>query len=1195
LHLKQLTIQGFKSFAGRVDIKFYPAITAIVGPNGSGKSNIVDAVRWVLGEQNPRTLRGTHLPDVIFAGSDKTRPLGMAAVELTLDNSDGHLPLEYSEVTITRQVFRSGESRFFINRHPCRLKDIQDLFLDTGLGRNSFFFIGQGEVAAVLTATPVERRLFLEDAAGIARYRAHKTEAQEKLADTAENLVRVKDIIAEVEDRLGPLRQAAALARKHRELSAELASLEQQLLSHEWHQLQKQLARETARDAELSAELNKITSGLAQCESRLQTEQKALQESLACFEEVQAQWHEKRREEQEIRHQAEMLRERESRLVMDVERQQRLVAAAGQQKAQLQAALQAVEDRWQNLARRLSAVTEVHARLTGEKAGLAEKVAAAGAGWQKARARLSAAETAAARWGGELAGHLKDDPAGEARRRQNLAREKEEVQKHLEAAELERGELGQQKEALERSLAAERSVIAGETRQLAEIAKARKEAGQKLSRHQSRCQEVKARLHLLRELSRSYEGYNRGVKTIMAAGKRFAGLIGAIGEMIEVSPGYEAAIEAALGPLLHAVLMAGMEEVLEAASYLREKKGGRTAFLPLAALSGSAEEYLLAEEAKARLAEIPGFVGLAYDLVQCREEACPATALLLGKVAVCRDIKSAWAAVRAVPFPGGCRLAVTCEGELVTPEGVITAGESREDTADSLLVRQRTIQELARELEQLVAGQKELEAEATMLNRRFGELTSSYEARQKRIKQLEMDLSAVERKLKTVALEIQNWQRRRNRLHEEEKAFDQAVQEKSERLKLVQAELQAAQEEQAAAAMQLEAAEKEKAAIEGSFKELEERLAAVTVELAELRQRVQAEEREKNRIRSSLKDAEQREVAAGRGAAQALADRKALAAEFARKEEGLKRCRTEIAALNEQKAALQAQLAERRQLIAGQLETEKTLRRQKEELMERAQQCRINQERIKAALLAVDEKAAEKGLEIIVPDTSFSPAAARKQVKALSRELVELGPVNHGAIAELEAVETRYNYLRKQCEDLQTASKRLEETIREIDQTTRKKLLDTFAAVNAAFGRLFSTLFGGGRAECQWLDEADPLESGITITAAPPGKKPQSLLALSGGERALTAVAFLFAVLSVRPSPFCILDEIDASLDEANIAKFARLLVEFSKNTQFIVITHRRQTMETADTLYGVVMNEKALSQLISLRLAEEYALVGGE
>lgn len=1187
MHLKRLEIFGFKSFADKLEIVFPQGITGVVGPNGSGKSNISDALRWVLGEQSVRTLRGLRTEDVIFAGSEDRKPLGMAEVTLVLDNTDATLPLDFTEVSVTRRVYRSGESDFLINKAPVRLREIQDLFMDTGLGREAYSVIGQGKIDSILSAHSEERRAVFEEAAGIMRYKNKKALAVRKLEETEANLLRVNDIITELQDQLGPIGVQAAIAQQYLDLVGQLRRLEINCLGQE-------ISRLKAEEERLSNELEQMNLALAQTAGSESLEEAALEEARLRLaqagdevESFQARMAELTAGIEKSFGAEHLLQERKNHMQAERQRLEKSVA-------ELQSRVVALES---ELAKERETLRQVVERRTGlegrhssaEQALNDQNLALAGI--------MSGIETTKQ----EIVRNINDLAKAKHNannievEREFLNRKEVEDQQRLVGVQDELARVdhrlarndeshkrnGADSEAVSSEISRAREQLAENERAIAAHTASRDTLLQKTHKAESR-------LAALSEMQQSYQGYFQGVRSVLTEpspdGFRKA-IRGTVADVIRVQKGYETAMEVALGSSLQSVVVDTERHAREAIEWLRNNSRGRATFLPLDMIEDHDRRVDGYEDALKQFAAVPAVSVMKFDA-----EYRSVIHFLLGHTAVAPDME------RAVGLSRRLHKAVrvvTPSGDIVNAGGSMTGGSS-ERKGYGLLERKQEIETLEADLKELG---KSL-AEAGRL------IDDALKTREKTQAALQESLA----RRQTLDLERVGLEKEREAIASERGRVDREIE-------LIRAG--ADQREQQRSALEEGSTELSAtiARLEADGQALESRLRSLEAEAGQLRDSKEDDYRVLADIQASLAGVKQEELNGLKtcDSLNRMIGENAERIEAARAE--IERLRVDETAADEQIAAERksreslegdrAQGEERIRVLRGdRIAMTETLRQQEDGLRERRKRVSDIEHRAHRVEMRLNNVRNESGnmLGHLVED--YGPewagevegqwqgtlAENRAVIEGLKGEIRSLGPVNVGAIEENTRVRERHGFLLTQFDDLVQAKQSLLNVIEEIEHTTTRRFLDTFSQIREAFISVFNLLFEGGKADLYLVDPEKPLESGIEIEAQPPGKRLQSLTLLSGGERALTAIALLFAILRVKPTPFCILDEIDATLDEANVHRFADLLSNFSRDTQFIVVTHRRGTMELADALYGVTMEEMGVSKLISLQLKKQRA-----
>ncbi|MEW6523444.1 MAG: chromosome segregation protein SMC [Bacillota bacterium] len=1182
MYLRRLELYGFKSFPDKTILEFGPGLTAIVGPNGSGKSNLADAVRWALGEQSARMLRGSRMDEVIFSGTDRRKPLSVAEVRLTFDNSDGALPVDYSEVTVARRVSRDGESSYYLNGTPCRLKDVADLMAGTGVGRDSYSLVSQGRIDDILSARGEDRRELLEEAAGITKFRNQRREAVRRLEASERDLERLGDILRELESQVGPLAEQAQEARAYREVASQLRELEVGVLLAILERAQAQLALWEKRRQQLAAALEADEHRLAAVEQSAEAARTELGAREADLEKTRGLLAEQRATERELR----------ARLETGQRSQREAQVQLGAASQRVQAARVRLEEVEAEETASAGHHAESQLQLCSAQAGLAEAadlvasqrqvVMELGAGVEKAKGDVLDALNRVA-----LLKNQVNTRELEARHLEQLFRRRElevaELAKRLEWREQEAHRLAGELDKMNaRKLHCEQQEHQAGSRR-AELVRELEAARRETGRSRQRLEALRSRHAVLTEMLSNYEGYGRGPRAVLTG--RIPGVLGSVADLFTIEPGYEAAIAAALGGALQYVVTETEDAAEACISYLKKGSGGRATFLPLNLIRPA---YLGRADLRA-LSEIEG-TRPALEVVYCDQQVVPVLQYLLGRVVVAPDLDRALAVGRAT----GMRLKVaTLPGEVITPGGAITGG-GRAPEAAGLLGRRREVAELegqvaatVRDLDGWVQRERELarlwEDTETLARELSHELATLKAQRASLAQELEQHRGETQRLVEALSVHRGELEELAGKLREARTEREvaatliQAAAGEAERVQEMVKE-RAAEHEQAR--QRWEAAQEQLAECRAQVARLEQ----VALGAWEQRQRVQ---RDAGRARHELEAAAKRE--------QELRElRAALDAELAALEERLHRSAgcagrlaEELHAVEEARAGILAQLDE--------------LERERRGLTRALAQHRS---RLHAEELEVARVEAEAGhsraqlleryeLDVEVAAQSYRPRDPDEAAPAIARlksRLTAFGAVNLAAVEEYERVNQRYEFLKAQRLDIEEARRDLGRVIQETDRQMRTRFEATFSAVRANFKHLFRRLFGGGSADLILSDPSCPLESGVDIDAQPPGRRLQNLSLLSGGEKALTASALLFAVLSISPSPFCVLDEIEAALDEANTARFVSLLRDFASQTQFVMVTHNKTTMEAADVLYGVTMEESGVSRLISVSLTDVSA-----
>lgn len=1179
--LKAISIQGFKSFADKVKLELGHGLSVVVGPNGSGKSNVADAVRWVLGEQSAKNLRGTKMEDIIFAGSTARRPVGMAEVSLIFDNSTGIFPLEYQEVIITRRVYRDGEGQFFINHAACRLKDIHELFMDTGAGKEGFSIIGQGRVEEILNLKSEERRVLIEEASGITKFRMRKREALKRLDETEHNLERLEDILSEIEGQLAPLEEQARIAEKSLALTKEQKTLELQIVVRDLQDVHEKLMVSGKEAEGLRMALATVISDLGQFESSTLQDKVGLNQ---LEERIQAQQEKLYQLDQSLNQLTQELRirqERQGYIAEQITRAEKDVEASEEKKLQLTEGISALEVRKSVLQK---TVEEAQRSLIADEERFAK--AKTRSGIEEIEQLKNGLQQILAEQTGlsAEANSIEHSLFTMEQRIDHLLREKKDKESAIRSLQ-ERAE--QQKLQLEAGESREHEAIHKieqtqlEFKALLQQTKGRQTQLTELNRELER---VKAKYHALKNLEDSLEGYQRGVRELMQAKKKnvpaCSGLCGTVADLIQVEEQYEVAIETALGGGLQNLIAETEKAAKAAVNYLKAHQLGRATFLPLDVIHGGRAN--VTKEAAAD----PGFVGIAVDLIHFEAKYRPALESQLGRILVVTNMEAATRVARASGYRARI---VTLDGDQVHPGGSLTGG-SLQRKGGNLLGRSRELQELKDELGARSVSLRELQEEVQVDSERklkfeqnLKDLATDTQEIREELAVLRVHFKNTQEQITRISAELTDLKTQEHALQQEKASYDN----RKENLENRQRELKERVEE-----VKRALALKEQTAREAGkeAEELQERLTLTKVQSAkweqELKQAQERLEQETTVLNELLSTLGQKRL------------------DLSRLEEGklhLQREQEELEKSRLERAELQTQAQEA--LL--------TLRKEREDLSIKvteqeghALQKRKEEQSLEQKLHALELRVArwdaewDTGYNRLQEEFEMTWEEAQgfqtdqerpklwTRVQEIKRLVEELGPINQAAIEEYPKMRERFEFLTTQKQDLVEANNSLRELISELDKTMSERFAEGFKAVNEAFQIVFKELFNGGYAELRLDDPNNLLETGVEIIAQPPGKKPQLLSLLSGGERALTAIGLLFALLRVKPSPFCILDEIEASLDDANVSRFAQYIHKLSDSTQFLVISHRKGTMEAADVLYGISMQESGVSKLLSVQLA---------
>ena len=1182
MYLKRIVVQGFKSFANKIVFDFHNGITGIVGPNGSGKSNVADAVRWVLGEQRVKQLRGGSMQDVIFAGTENRRPLSYAYVAITLDNSDHQLSIHYEEVTVSRRLYRSGESEYLINGAACRLKDINELFYDTGIGKEGYSIIGQGQIDRILSSKPEESRELFDEATGIVKFKRRKNTAQKKLEDEKQNIVRINDILAELEKQLGPLEKQSAAAREY---------------------LKKKEALKLCDVNTFLLETERVQGALTELEQKISDTDRELKETTGQYENIKKEHARIEEELEELNRRLDETKEAASRAGLGRQQLEGQIEVLKEQINSVRQGGEQLEGRLKNIAADVKERQEAREKLAAEQAELAKQLEAAASVSGEADARLQElreqieAENTAAEISKNTIIRLLNERASTKGRLQRYDAMQEQAQ-------IRRTELNQKLLLAKSSEEEQRVQYEGHLKKLEEIsgriitlseaqrekeAEAeglRRELGKKneeLEIGQSAFHRESSRLESLRNMAERYDGYGNSIRKVMEQKKNVPGIEGVVADLIKVDQRYETAIETALGGSIQNIVTENEDTAKELIEYLKKNRFGRATFLPLTSVGGRGGF------AKPEALKEKGAIGLASTLIRADKKYDRVVQHLLGRVLVAEHIDDA---IRIARKYKHSIFIVTLEGESLSPGGSMTGGAFR--NSSNLLGRKRELTELEENVQKLEADirearlqietlreqRRERRAEAESLSTELQRLYLQQNTAKMNSDQAKARLDEIIEGYSGLRKELSEIEKQFADIHDSREAIFREIRESEEQEKQNEARIETAQ----ARLAELKQSEAESI---GDNEKAHLKLAALTQKAGFVDENAARIERELVRLHT-----EEQEIHEGMQKGNA---------DIEAKEEGIGALRKQIEDMIARSERLNGETAElggkREALLTGQ----KDFFTKREELSDKQTRLdkevfRLNSQREKLeetvdSLTDYMWEEYELTYNTALPmkqEEDMDLAALKKQTSVLKDEIRKLGDVNVNAIEDYKNISERYEFMNTQRNDLVKAEETLMGIISELDTGMRRQFEEQFARIRVEFDKAFKELFGGGKGTLELDPDADMLEAGVRIIAQPPGKKLQNMMQLSGGEKALTAISLLFAIQNLKPSPFCLLDEIEAALDDSNVNRFAKYLHKLTKNTQFIIITHRKGTMESADRLYGITMQEKGVSTLVSVNLIEE-------
>ena len=1182
MYLKRLEMQGFKSFAKKADLSFNNNITIVVGPNGSGKSNIVDAVRWVLGEGSAKSLRGSKMEDVIFSGSTEKKPLGMAQVSLTLDNSSGIFPVDYSEVKITRKLFRSGESEYLINNVKCRQKDIHELVMDTGIGKDSFSIIGQGKVDQILLSQAEEKRALIEEVAGISKYRYRKSEAKRKLTDTENSLLRVKDILGELESQKEPLKEQAEKAKEYKEHKNQLDDLEIELANYTINSLEEKsedlkqergvllkenLSRETliikeeSKIQEISLNLENLSRETAQVQNKIYQKGNEINDfqnktefsekmMITLKENLNKAENEKNKSENEI--QELLLKEEEDNSLYQTlyaeyrkqysefkDEEERIYKIKNQESGLVQK-IQLVKEELFDWAHQIS-------EKRNEIIDLEKREAVIQSGVKNIENKINNNENF-------------------------LNEKKKEKEKNVE--ELSSFNV------LCKKTGEEINEHQEDLKQLLGKIKDKEDKREKLKRERESKSVNKTALEALEN---NKEGYSAGVKSVFA-NKSLKGIKGTVADLAETTSEYWLALETALGGSIQNIVTESETDAKNAIDYLRDNKAGRATFLPLNIINERTKNYKKDNKNSG--------LKSALDVVIYDKKFESIFIHLLGGIYIARDMDEALEYNRKQEKASRI---VTLKGEIIDSRGSMTGGQYR-NNQEGFLLRKENIKKLSLEIQALDKDMAILNKDGVALAEKVSKIQSDIFTLEEKKSSYNLSIQDFTNRIKQIDFQISETEKDNSLLNNENSNYEEektAILIEKERFALSLSELEKEKQDKEKLLIQLQIeAEDEKnnlfdmekalGRMEIAFNDLKNKKETKEIQLSELKERIKSLQKKQEDLQIEEKGIQERikNLSEDEGSCkEKIKDAEIILANLEKKAEALREIRDEQ---EKQKKSLEEEVRKNRKVF--------------EETKEKIHSKEITLEKYKTEAGALKENLQERfnityQRSIKEFSENFSERSSKQKVRELRKKIEDLGEVNLIAISEYEKLIERYTFLKTQCEDLDEAKDSLTKIIDEMDHIIAKKFKETFHKLNEAFKVTFGEMFNGGSAEIVMTDKDNILETGIEIIAQPPGKTPKHLSLLSGGEKAMTAICLLFAILKIKPGPFCILDEIEASLDESNVTRFAGFLKKFAQLTQFVVISHRKGTMEAGDVLYGVTMEERGVSSLISVRISETIKL----
>lgn len=1181
MYLKRLEMYGFKSFADKTVLDFMPGITTVIGPNGSGKSNISDCIRWVLGEQSLKSLRGTKSEDIIFAGTQNRKSLGYAEASMVIDNSDGKLPIEYNEVVVTRRIYRSGETGYFINKTPCRLKDVLELFMDTGIGKDGYSIIGQGKIEEILSNKSEDRRHIFEEAAGIVKYRTRKADSEKKLEQTKLNLLRINDIISEIENNIEPLKNQSEKAKKFLNLREELKNVEVGLFLYNIENFKNQID-DILENIEI-LETNQVREN--ENLNELQVKKEELKEQVDSLiekiEETQNLGFEGNQKREQYNSEIGVLAERLSNNkenyeryafeIEDLEKQNKELEKEQNQK------LEKKNNLFTNKEKFEKELKEKEEELAKYSKTLSEKELEIESKKQIVQKNIDDKY--------EIVGEVNTEKANYEnleKREKSLKNEIQETISELDSTRTNKEESSKSFYELEKSKNSINNNLLKIKSEKDVSSQKLKDYDTKINTYQSEYRIKESRYKFLVETEKEKEGYAKSVKSLIEATEKDSslakGVHGVLANLISVDKKYELAIEMTLGASIQNIVTDTEEEAKKLVNYLRDNNLGRASFLPISSVKGQKVSGI-------NTSKVDGIIGIASDLIKTDKKYNEIILSLLGRTVIVEDINSAIKLARQNSYKFKI---VTLKGDVINPSGAISGGSVATKTA-SILGRGKEIKALEKELFEIKSKIEKLQAEKEKYENSISSLLEKFEEKQKEAQELEIVYATEKQKIDTIDSEIEKLDSKLSKLRID---LDNIKNEKEENI-LKQKELtekvSKMDEENASLNIVIEEFTKLNRDNQKYIDDLNFDITNLKISVSsfdesemsinEIMDRITSE-MDKNTLSIQNKKSAREKI---------IVDNQELDLKIEATKQQIIDLEKEILESSDKVEKLKQERTNKNEKLNN---VEKDIESQNEKienLKNHTSKLDLKKSKIELELNQIINKMWEE--YELTPNTVGdiekikNPTEVQKQVNSLRNEIRDLGSINVDAIKEYQELKERYDFMSEQRLDLEDSSSKLKKIISEMTETMKKQFAEQFKIINKNFGEVFTELFGGGKAELILADEENILECGIDIAVQPPGKKLQNMMLLSGGEKAFTAIALLFAILKMNPAPFCVLDEIEAALDDVNVYRFAEYLKKFSKDSQFLVITHRKGTMEAADTVYGITMEEKGISKLLSMKL----------
>ena len=1182
MYLKRLELQGFKSFADKTVLEFMPGITAVIGPNGSGKSNISDAIRWILGEQSMKSLRGSKSLDIIFSGTQNRKSLGFAEGSLVFDNTDGSLPIEYTEVTITRKLYRSGETGYYINKVPCRLKDVLELFMDTGIGKDGYSIIGQGKIDEILSNKSEDRRNIFEEAAGIVKYRTRKQESEKKLERTKLNLLRINDILSEIEANIEPLKVSSEKAKKYLNLREELKNIEIGLFVYNIEKYKKDLEKIVEDEEVFKTQCDEEETKMERVKALKEELKNKIDEITIRIEEMSKLGFESQKEIEMLNSDISVAKTRIENNNENTVRFEREIEEAKEKLRNLNEELEQKKQKKDNLKENKEKFQKELEEKEEELRKITEKLSSKELEIEGYKAKVS--ENIDKKY------ELQGDVHTEEINFENFQKREKQIGGEIASNISELDSTRMQKEDISKEFYEIESKRNKIVKSLEEVNSKKEEADKKIklyenniNAYQSEKRIKESRLKFLEETEREKEGYIKSVKSLLKDCENIKelgkGMHGVLANIIEVPEEYQTAIEMCLGASLQNIVTDTEEDAKKLVEHLRKNNLGRASFLPITSVRGKKLDKIKGKE--------EGVIGIASDLIKYDKKYEQIVTNLLGRTVIVNNMDTA---IRLSKQNGYTFRIITVEGDVINPSGAITGGSVARKTIN-ILGRGREIEKLQKEIKALEEKIKKQEQEKKEYEESIEDIFEEAGSLEKELQEIDITYATEKQKLVSVEENISKIEQRVNKLKEEKEHLKEEKENAVNKKQSIQEEIDKLTEETKKLTSVIQEFAELNKDNQKYVDDLNFDITNLKISVSSFDESESSIEELQERINSEVENTKQSIENKTRQIEKIKQDNIAL-------NESIKDIEEKIERIKEEVKTSGSKIEELKQ---DRIDKNEKLKQKENEINDKFKVI----EDLKAQIVKIDVRKSkiEDDINGIInkmwEEYELTPnnvkdcrkpenvAETQKQVNSLRKELRELGSVNVDAIEEYKNMKERYDFMCEQRVDLEDTMTKLRKIISDVTENMKEQFKSQFELINKNFQEVFRELFGGGNASLKLEDEDNILECGIEINVQPPGKKLQNMMLLSGGERAFTAIALLFAILKINPAPFCVLDEIEAALDDVNVYRFADYLRKFSKDTQFLVITHRKGTMEAADTVYGVTMEENGISKLLSMKLAE--------